>query len=282
MSILTYSGRPIDCGDYIPPFSYTSKGWSTITYGRNIWFAPNGACVYSSGTTHKKLTYGTYGLTWQTVNTDSSSTYTKSISGSQIWGIGNNRFYSGYSAQCTVQLSGTLYVNTFSSWTGLTNFYGNEVWSDGTNTYVSDDWGVTYVLDISNYSWAVKTWNGFNEIYGAEVWSDGNTFYYSHGTNQYVLDSSTDTWIPKTWNGVSDFDGYDVWKLGDRFYCSLGQTHYAIDPSTSTVKQVYPGLNFLGRDVWSYDGTTFVSDHETFILSENTVNDNNFISYETT
>ena len=276
MAILTYSGRPIDCGDYIPPFSYTSKGWSTITYGRNIWFAPNGACVYSSGSTNKKLTSGS----WQTVKIDSSSTYTKGIGGSNIWGVGNRRFYSLGSVQCTVQLSGTLYVNKFSSWTGLTNFYGSEVWSDGTNTYVSDDWGVTYVLDISNFSWTQKTWNGFNEIYGGEVWSDGNNIYYSHGTNQYVLDSRTNTWNPKTWNGVSNFNGYDVWKLGDKFYCSLGQMHYAIDPSTSTVKQVYPGLNFLGRDVWSYDGTTYVSDHGTYILSENTINNNNFISYQ--
>lgn len=280
MAILTYNGRPLDCGDYLPPFSYTRKIMQDgpSAYGRYIWHSMNGTCIINTPSICKR--FSASDNKWTSISS-SQSAY-----GSNMWSDGSHDYYSRGSTQYTVSYSGLGGLQFGSkTWTGLTDFYGANVWSDGTNIYVSDDWNVTYVLNTSNSSWTVKTWNGFNEIDGANVWSDGTDYYYSSGSKQYVLDRSTDTWYQKTWNGGTDISGYNIWKLGEQIYCSLGSKHYAIYPATSSYKRAYCDLEFLGQDVWTHQGITYVSNTSngiTYILSESTLNNNNFISYETT
>lgn len=276
MAILTYNGMPIDCGGYIPPFTAQSKNWSWLRYGSNVWHTNTGRCIYSSGTTHRQLSGGTW--------SDISASGLSSFNGSSIWTTANHSYYSNGNTQYTVQYSFgslSLYQKT---WTGLTRFYGAYVWSDGTDIYVSDDWNASYVLNESTSTWTSKTWGGFNDISGGNVWTDGTNIYYSNGSNQYVLDKSNDTWYQKTWNGLSSFNGYNVWSLGGTIYYSDGSSHYLLDSDTSTWKRVYSDISFPGQYVWSDDGTTYVSNnYVSNLLIANTVSsENNFIFYETT
>ena len=275
MAILTYNGRPIDCGGYIPSFTTQSKNWSVIRNGANVWHTNTGGCFYSNGTTHRRLS----GDTWSTVSVNGLS----SFNGSSMWTTAGNTYYSSGNAQYVLQNalgSLTLYQKT---WTGLTSFYGVEVWTDGNHVYVSDDFLATYVLDESTSTWTAKTWGGFNQIEGVYVWTDGTNYYYSSESTQYVLDKSNDTWYQKTWNGLSSFNGYNVWSLGGTIYYSDGSNHYLLDTDTSTWKQVYSDISFAGQCVWSNDGNTYVSYNSVSnLLTANTVSNNNYISYETT
>lgn len=275
--ILTYNAKPIDYGGYIPPFSYTRSGQSDgpASYGRYIWKTKNDVCLFNN--LSKCMRFQPSENTWSNVES------AQSVLGSYMWSDGVNDYYSYGSTQYTVSYTSSLAGVGFTpkTWTGLTSFYKGGIWSDGDNFYYSDG-STQYVLDISNSAWTPKTWNGLSSFYGGYVWDDGNNCYYSDGSNQYVLDKSTDTWYPKNWNGITSFSGSYIWKLGDKIYCSSGPTHYSIDTSTSRVQQVYPGISFLGYDVWSYRGITYVSqkDTPTYILSENVIAEYNFISYQ--
>lgn len=275
MAILTYDGRPIDCGDYIPSFTTQSKTWTEPRYGNNVWHSTDGRCFYSNGTTNKTFN----GTSWSNVNVSGST-----FNGSGVWTTpSGHNYYSNGTTHYAIQYAfGGLNVYD-KTWTGLTRFYGSGVWSDGTNIYTSDDWNATYVLNESTSTWTSKTWGGFNNINGGNVWTDGTNYYYSSGSNQYVLDKSNDTWYQKTWNGLSSFDGYNVWSLGGKIYYSYAGSHYLLDTDTSTWKKVYSDISFPGQYVWSYEGTTYVSNNRVSnMLIENTVSENNFISYETT
>ena len=276
MAILTYNGRPIDCGSYIPPLSYTKSGMrdGPSANGRYIWHDRNGRCFVNKGSTSKYFSYSNN--SWSSVSSSISA------DGTYIWSDGSNDYYSNGSSQYTVRYNGSLGFVT-KTWTGLTSFWGGFVWSDGNNYYYSDG-SSHYVLDVSNSAWTQKAWSGFTSFIGQGIWSDGNNYYYSYNSDQYVLDIGTSTLTQKTWIGLTSFYGGDIWKLGEHIYFSSGNNHYRLDTATSTWKPVYPGISFSGRDVWSHSGTTYVSqqDTPTYILSENVIPENNFISYETT
>ena len=273
MAILTYNGRPLDGGSYLPPFSYTKSGMldGPSANGRYIWEDRSGKCFVNKGSISKRFTPSN--------NKWTKVTSSISADGLYIWSDGLNDYYSNGTSQYTVRYgSGLGFLDK--TWTGLTSFWGTDVWSDGNNYYYSDG-SHHYVLDISNSAWSQKTWTGFTSFIGQGIWSDGTNYYYSYKSDQYVLDISTSRWRQKTWTGLTSFFGRDVWKLGEHIYYSSGNDHYKLDTATSTWKPVYPGISFSGRDVWSYSGTTYVST-PTYILSENVIQENNFISYETT
>lgn len=273
MGILTYNGRPLDCGGYIQPFSYTSAGMrdGPSAEGRYIWHDRNGRCFVNKGSTSKMFIHSEN--SWSNVSASISA------DGRYIWSDGSYNYYSNGTSQYRVVYGGGDLMFGAKTWTGLTSFWGTYVWSDGNNHYYSDG-SNHYVLDVSNSAWSQKTWNGFTAFFGQGIWSDGNNYYYSYNSYQYVLDISNSTWTQKTWIGLTSFYGGDVWKIGEHIYYSSGNNHYSLDIATSTWKPVYPGISFSGTDVWSDNGTTYVST-PTYILSENVIPENNFISYET-
>lgn len=275
MAILTYNGRPIDCGSFLPPFSTQSNSWSFLTYGNCVWHDPNGNCCYSYGSTQKKFN----GTTWSNLTLNGG---VSGVSGSNIWNDGTNIYYSSGNNQYKLTWRSNTWIDFNSkTWSGLTYFDGYLVWSDGTSIYYSGGGeGDQYVLNVSNSTWSSKIWNGLYYIDASMIWNDGTNYYYSYGTTHYVLDIATSTWSAKTWYGLTSFDGWNVWKLGNNIFYSSGSNHYVLDKSTSTWSKIYPGSSFNGYNVWNNDGDTYVNGN--YIIVENTPSENNFISYETT
>lgn len=277
MAILTYNGRPIDCGSYLQPISVLPNDWSFISTGEDIWIDLDGVAHYSGGATQQYLD----GSTWNNM-TISGGYYTER--GRYIWNDGTNYYYSaGKSAnqyKFTVSVNGSRLDVSFKRWTNApTNLYGGSIWKAGSNIYHTYAWS-THVLDASTSTWSEKTWNGFIPGSGQNVWTDGEHYYFSAGSDQYVLDISTSTWSPKTWYGLTSFNGVNVWTLGGQIYCSNGSRHYVLNPSTSTWSEIYPGVSFEGSYVWEHGGNGYINGN--YIIVDNSSSQYNFISYETT
>lgn len=275
MAILTYNGRPLDYGDAVPPFNLQPNGWGFPVYGAYVWHDQEGRCFYTSGGAHKVL----IGTSWSDV------TYTNapsSVGGEDVWCDGTHLLYAyGNNKQygITVLDGGTtLKFTSYNNWNGYTSIYGRGIWYDGSNYYYDGN-SLHVRLDYATWTAYKKDWGQYKPLSGQYVWDDGVTYYYSEGSTQYVLNQAHDTWSLKTWYGLSSFDGNNVWKLGSNVYYSYNGTHYMLNKSTSTWEQIYPGVSFDGKYVWSDNGDTYVTDYK---IIDNGISGYNFISYETT
>lgn len=262
--ILTYDGRPIECGYYVPPdLAFFNNDFQFGT-GQCVWHDPEGRCFHahlSSATTKLQQFDGT---TW----TEIPFTGISSFEGYNIWDDGNSVYLSnGTSGQYMVSYENGGLALASIEWEGYNNMYGTMIWKDGNHIYYSEGEN-QYEFDRVQYRWVPKTWNGLATFYGDWIWTDGENIYYSYSGVHYVLDRNTSTWNRKTWNWSEtvwsmELRGDYVWHLGINTYYSNGFNTFLLDKYNSTwIYLQNPSTHyFYGFSVWHYGKNTYVNGH---------------------
>lgn len=277
MAILTYNGRPLDCGSFISGLTAITKSWSydssplMTVRGRNVW-TDGSKIYYSNGALMQyEINLATSSWSWKTW-----SGY-DNFDGSNVWRQGSNTYVSQNSSnQYRLNpITGSWVTQTWNN----RNPTGIDTWTDGTNIYDSNA-NSQYTLNVSTSTWNSSTWYGRSSFSGRNVWTDGTNFYLSESSIQQKLQSAY-SWQTWGWFGLTSFNGQDVWTGPDgNIYYSDNASHYVLNRDTRTWSSVTTfGVNFYGRDVWTAGGHVYVSStHEIVTLSQG---GNNFISYET-
>lgn len=262
--ILTYNGRPIECGNYLLPDLYFYNNDFPFLTGNCVWHDPEGRCFHAHLITTTSKLKQFDGTTWTEIPLVGIETF----NGYNTWDDGRNVFLSnGSSGQYMIFYeNGGLSVSPI-EWEGYNSMTGSMIWKDGNHIYYS--YGSNqYELDLMYYTWVPKTWYGLTEFGGDWTWTDGENIYYSDGTYHYVLDRATSTWSRKTWNWSEtvwkmELRGDYVWHLGNNTYYSNGFRTFVLDKSTSTwIYLQHPSAYyFFGSSVWHYGNDTYVNGH---------------------
>lgn len=262
--ILTYNGRPIECGNYLLPDLYFYNNDFPFLTGNCVWHDPEGRCFHAHLITTTSKLKQFDGTTWTEIPLVGIETF----NGYNTWDDGRNVFLSnGSSGQYMIFYeNGGLRVSPI-EWEGYNAMDGAMIWKDGNHIYYSFG-SNQYELDLMYYTWVPKTWYGLTEFGGDWTWTDGENIYYSDGTYHYVLDRSTSTWSRKTWNWSEtvwkmELRGDYVWHLGNNTYYSNGFRTFVLDKSTSTwIYLQHPSAYyFFGFSVWHYGNDTYVNGH---------------------
>lgn len=265
MYVLTYNGRPIDCGSLRGNYASAPKEWTfpsdvTSFIGNRVW-TDGSNIYYSQGSTQLVLNKST-GV-W-TKKTWSGTTFVPENFYFYLdrWYRGNYQYiyYSGGSGTYT-----QYYLNkSNSSWNStafnISGIQGRYIWKQGSNVYYSVTTTHKKWNDLSA-EWQDVTWNGLSSFSGDNIWTDGTNTYYYDQTNRihYVLNVSTSTWSQKTFYGFKASEYFFVkyvWHRGSDTFFSDGDIQYKLNKSTSTWEHVDFGLSFTAENVWT-DGTNY-------------------------